>query len=919
MRFSFRILLISLAFLALLVFTPDRNPQIGFSPGIQPIDDNPDPMENPHGRRHWEWMRLHDPETGRIPPNIHRRERDFAAGQPRRQPGQAVGGLGVPGDKLVGWSFRGPWNIGGRTRALALDISDPTSQTVLAGGVSGGMWRSTDDGGSWTLTSGSSQLHSVSCIVQDTRPGHQNVFYYGTGEGRGSSTARGGDEYRGDGVFKSIDGGISWNLLPSTSTNLPQEFDQPFDFVWRMVIDHTNLVEDEVYAATWGVIYRSLDGGATWTPVLGDPNNLSRYSDLVITPAGILYATLSSEGGHSGIFRSVDGVTWSNISPTLVADYGRITMAVAPSLEVVVYFLVSSPESSSVIQFFRYLYASGDGSGSGGSWDDRTNVLRALPYPYGDYGYIHHYNPQRGYNLVVDVDPANFNKVFVGGVHFWRSVNGFTNQNGSVRVGGYYYEGRSHHADVHKLVRVPGSSAVAYTGSDGGVHKTTNLDAATVTWTSLNNGYNTSQFFTVAQDHDLPGNNVVLGGTQDNGTLWTGSDISTAEWKEIFGGDGAHCAVLDADTGDYLTSYYRANIFRVQIDPAGNILRDTRLNHDLGGEYLFINPFLSDPQQEEVMFLASSNGIWRNNDVTAIPWDNSEPISLNWEHITSDPAGDYVSALAANAQAGHSLYYGSATGGLYKVPDALTAPVGTIPANLHVGAPFPAGAYLSDIAVHPDDEDKVLVCFGNYSVQSLWYTGNGGTTWTDVEANLGGADGPSVRCVAIVPGDGVDLWLTGTSTGLYSALKWESDSVLWVQEAPETIGAAVVDDLDVRMSDRKVVVGTHGSGIFSVVVPQTTDVLPARPTVLNQNVPNPFNPITEISFNLAKAQGVRLTVHDVSGRLVRVLIDGHRDAGEHLARWDGSDDGGRRVGAGVYLYRLEAGSVVEQRKMTMIK
>jgi hypothetical protein len=256
---------------------------------------------------------------------------------------------------------------------------------------------------------------------------------------------------------------------------------------------------------------------------------------------------------------------------------------------------------------------------------------------------------------------------------------------------------------------------------------------------------------------------------------------------------------------------------------------------------------------------------------------------------------------------------------LYKVPGALTAAAGSSPIALHGHAAFPAGAYLSDIAVHPDDDNKVLVSFGNYGIHNLWYTNDGGTTWADVESNLGGPDSPSVRCVAIVPGDGVDLWLTGTSTGIYSTWWWGSGSVAWVQEAPETIGYAVVDDLMLRESDRKLVVGTHGRGIFSVIVPEATDVPQAQATSLAQNVPNPFNPDTEISFNLAAPGPARLTVHDLSGRLVRVLIEGHQGAGEHTASWNGTDSGGRPVGSGVYLYRFEAQGVFEQRKMTLIK
>jgi len=161
MRHTYWILPFVLVALALLVKTPNPTPQLPRPPGVQPVDDTLDPKENPQGRRHWEWQRLHDPATGRIPPDIHRKEVEFAARLPRRQPGVAIGGLNSGVDKFAGWSYRGPWNIGGRTRALAVDVADPSFQTLLAGGVSGGMWRSTDDGA------------SCACFLRDIRmPGN---------------------------------------------------------------------------------------------------------------------------------------------------------------------------------------------------------------------------------------------------------------------------------------------------------------------------------------------------------------------------------------------------------------------------------------------------------------------------------------------------------------------------------------------------------------------------------------------------------------------------------------------------------------------------------------------------------------------------------------------------------------------------
>lgn len=889
---------------------------------VPPIDDISEIGQDAIGRRHWEWLRQRDPSTGRIPPNMHRREQEMALTLPRRSSDEKIGGFGKDGQKVEDWSFRGPWNVGGRTRGLAIDVSDPALQTLLAGGVSGGLWRTTDEGSNWARMTGSSSLHNVSCIVQDRRPGHQNTWYYGTGEGIASSPNRGGGSYLGDGVFKSTDSGLTWNVLPSTATGIPQELDNPFNFVWRLVIDTSNTSQDEVYAATAGVIYRSVDGGESWTGVLGSAENPALHSDLAISSEGVLYATMGAEGSHPGIYRSANGVDWTDISPDLMPGFGRIALDIAPSSEELIYFLVSDPLSSVNRQMFRYTYISGNGSGSGGVWDDLSGSLSGPLYePDPEYGSYFSYWSQRGYNLMITINPANFNSVTIGGVHLWRNTVGWFYEWATERVGGYYYNGRNHHADIHKLVYQPGSSTVAYSASDGGVHKTADMTADSVQWTSLNNGLNTTQFYTVAMDQERPGNNVILGGAQDNGTLWTPSGNQEFPWVEAFGGDGAHCAVLDGDFfGDYLVSYYRANMFRIKLDPAGTVVEEGSIKPVTGGDYLFINPFITDPADETVVYLATSNGVMRNTDVTAIPLGSWEPTDLNWGQLTHEPVGDYISALATNGQDGHALYFGTSTGKVYRVDDALNAPDGSIPLPLHGNADFPEESYVSGIVVHPEDDQRILVSLGNYMIKSLWYSEDGGASWTDVEGNLAGDDGPSIRCAEVMPGSGPDLWLIGTTIGLYSTNIEVGQPVVWTREAPESIGNVIVDDLAVRVSDRKVVVGTHGRGIHSVIVPQPSAV-PGNPAkaYLAQNYPNPFNPSTQINFEMTEGGQAQLEVFDLAGRRVRVLLNENREAGRYSLRWDGTDERGQVVGAGTYLYRLQAGSFMEQRKMILLK
>lgn len=979
----------------------------------RPAVEDPD---HPHARWEWELERLADPATGRIPPNIHHREQVFASKLPRRPPGSPFG-MNETMKRADSWTYRGPSNVGGRTRALAVDVADPTLQTLVAGGVSGGMWRSEDDGASWELTTGSSQLHSVTTVAQDTRPGHENVWYYGTGEARKASADWNGGKYWGDGLFKSTDGARSWTQLASTSSQVPQDFDQPWDAVWRVAIDPSNLAQAEVYAATHGIIYRSTDGGQIWTAVLGDPTQLSKYSDIVVDPNGVVYATLSTDGGQHGIFRSTDGLTWSRINPAgLDSGHDRITMAIAPTNPDLVYFLVSDTANPVDSQLWRYEYVNGDGSGAGGSWEDRSAALGQLPSIWSD-AYDGSLVTQRGYNLVVAVSPTDASTVYVGGVHLWRSTSGFSNHLDTVRIGGWLYEGESQHADQHWLAFRPGSDRVLYVSSDGGVHRTDDAVAGTVQWDDLNNGYNTTQFYTVAIDQEAPGDPVIVGGTQDNGTQWTGSADGLSPWVEVYGGDGAFCSVLSAADGDYLVSYYYGNVVRIQIGPDGAVLRETTVNPANAGDYEFINPFITDPLDEHIVYQATSNGVWRNDDLTLIPWDRLEAATEGWSHLTHQPTGAAITALAINDEPGATLYYGTEDGRLYAVPDGRNAPAPQTPVALHDGAGFTPGAHLSNIAVHPDDDDRLLVSFGSYKVPSLWYSVDGGKSWTDVEGNLAGDDGPSVRCVTIVPQNGGDLWVCGTSTGIYSlqvdGVAGPDPEPVWTQEAPLEVGNVVVDALAVRMSDGTLVAATHGRGVFSATVATSVPVLTVdliaepvdegvriewmgpealRPSAVHvrrrsedtasrvvaeldgqargswldrdaaalagrdlyysvileegtrtaasdevhvrsgtpqphahsrsrllPNVPNPFNPATELRFHLARAGDARLDVFELSGRRVRTLHVRGLGPGEHGVSWRGLDDQGRAVSSGVYLVRLVTADAQDHQRVVLIR
>lgn len=898
---------------------PCSTPQTPSGPAALPPSAVLDRQERGEERGAWELRRLRDPRTGRLPTGIHRREQERAATLPRRAPGRGLGGAPAR-DKAAAWTKRGPHNYGGRTRALAVDVTDPSGLTLLAGGVSGGMWRSVDGGETWTLTTGSSQLHSVTCLVQDVRLGHEATWWYGTGEVIAGSPEQGGDAYRGDGIYRSDDGGRSWTVLPGTASGTPQAADQPFDGVSALALDATRSDGAVLYAATLGGILRSADGGGSWSVVLGGGRQAALCAEVAVGPAGTVYATLSSDGAVRGIFRSQDGLAWTDISPAaLEFPFHRIAIGVAPSAPGLVYFLTSDRVDKFRHQFFMHFHTAG---GADEYWYDRSAALDALPDPWGEAGNTYSLNTQRGYNLHVTVDPLSAARIYVGGVHLWRSDDAFAGGAVAQRVGGYYYpRDDEHHADQHRLVFVGGSSHVALTASDGGVHRTEDLLARTVTWESLNRGYDTTQFYTVAVDRKAAGDPVIVGGAQDHGTFWTGTTAGDAPWRLVLGGDGSHCAVIDALGGDYVLSTYKGWIFRVQLAADGTPLRVMEIDpYDLpDAARSFINPFLIPDQDEPVIYLASRQGVWRNLDYARSPWDAPWDRNLGWDQLTVGTDGEAITALAAGGDADHDLYFGTDEGGVYLVRDA-KAGRGRLPERLDGGVLAPAGSLVSAIAVHPRDRRKVLVAYGNYNVPSLWYSEDAGATWRDVEGALAGPDGPSVRCLAIVADGDRDLWLCGTSVGLFSAAGSADAEVDWVLEAPEIIGNVIVDALAVRPADRLVVAATHGRGIFSAALPPDWSVerVPGAVRIAG-SAPNPFNAGTTIAFDLPAAAQVRLEVLDLRGRRVAVLVDGRRDAGEHAVPWDGTDAAGRPVPSGVYRTRLSALGVVSEGRLACVR
>ncbi len=907
---------------------PDMNPQTKAKAASVRIPDDP------QGRATFETRRLINPKTGRIPDRMREKELAFARTLPTVNTLERA--AKQSGMNAYTWNSRGPWNLGGRTRALGVDVRN--SSILLAGGVSGGMWRTTNGGSTWAKTTQSLQLHSVSCLAQDTRSGKQDTWYYGTGEWRGNSASGEGGyaSYSGNGLFKSTNNGQSWTLLSSTATDDP-ETSWLNDYVWNVCTDPSNAAQDEVYYVFAGVVCRSTSGGSSFDWVLGYPSTyFSTYCDVAITSTGVVYATMSSydntgkyNSDSKGIWRSTDGITWTNITPAgFPSQYRRFVIGIAPSNENVVYFLGETPGTGALEHgFWKYTYVSGDGSGAGGTWEDRSANLPALGGDVGDF------DSQSSYDLICKVKPDNPSVVFFGATNLYRTTDGLATGGiypanpgaNNAWIGGYSVANNvsiteNHFVDQHAIAFKPGDPNTLYSGNDGGVFKTANDLAYPIAWETLNHGYLTTQFYTVAIDPATTGDPDIIGGMQDNGSYFVQSTSAVSAWTQNLSGDGCYCAISNGGLYWY-SSWQYGGIYRDDWDASGSYQGFTRVDPTGASNYLFVAPFALDPNNSNRMYLVEDKGLWRNSDLTAIPrWSNSTT-AVNWTKLTNSWRTNTVSAVGISTTPANRVYYGDENGGVFRLDNAHTG--NPAPVTITGSNPAWPAAYVTCIAVDSHNGDNAIVVFSNYEVPSLWYTTNGGTSWTDVSGNLendasysGTNDGPSCRWADILYVSGHPVYFVGTSTGLYSTLSLNGSSTVWAQESPTSIGNVVVDMVKSRESDGLVVAATHGYGIFSSTISTGVQKIEDRPVsfALFQNYPNPFNPETAIRYRIPERSQVTLKVFDTLGRTVATLVDKEQGPGEYQASFMAGE-----LASGVYLCRIQAGSYSAVTKMNLLK
>jgi hypothetical protein len=630
------------------------------------------------------------------------------------------------------WRWLGPGNIGGRVRSIAIDPTNPT--IVYVGSAGGGVWKTTDGGGSWFPLDDFMAVLSVSSVVID--PANPQILYAGTGEGFGNA-----DGIFGAGIFKSIDGGTTWTQLSETST---------WQAVNRLATSSDGAI---LLAATNMGMFRSANGGrfsARGTPgiqdVVFDPNDNARV--VASGPVGPMY---SWDGGLNW--------QWA----TGVPGGGRVELAWARSSPSVVF--------ASVDVNGGVLYRSNDAGATYSAVYTAGNLL----------------GPQGWYDNAIWVNPRNSNHLLVGGVGVRESLDGGAT---------WKLRTMNLHADQHAIVEDPRfdgtTNKTVYFGTDGGVFRMPDVtvDGASSVQ-NLNNNLGVTQFYAGAGN---AATGVILGGTQDNGTVVLSAGGGTSAWRQALCCDGGYAAVDPTSSFMYGSIYY-LHIYRS--NDAGSSWRLITSGLPESGVYAnFIAPFVVDPNNP-ALILAGGSSLWRTQNAFAD--------TPTWKQIIGFGGRPYFNAIAIAPNDSNVVWAARDSFAVYKATDATAA----TPSFFALTVPTD-GKLVTRISISPADSNVVYVTTGGFTANNILKTSDGGTTWT-VATGSGASGLPAapINDLAIDPRNPTTIY-AASEVGVFVS---SDGGTTWdlPQDGPANVR---VDQL--FWMGTTLVAATHGRGMFAV-------------------------------------------------------------------------------------------------------
>ena len=710
--------------------------------------------------------------------------------------GATAAGQDATTSVVSGLSFRGigPAFMSGRIVDVAVDPTRPSTWYVAAG--SGGVWKTTNAGTTFTSIFDGYGSYSIGCVSID--PNNHLVVWIGTGENNSQRSVG-----YGDGLYKSVDGGKSF-----AKAGLEKS-----EHIAKVLIDPRD--SQVVYVASQGPLwspggdrglYKTADGGKTWSVALSISENTG-VTDIAFDPRNpdVIYAasyqrrrhvwTLIDGGPESSLYKSADaGKSWRKINGGLPAgDKGRIGLAVSPINPDVVYATVEAGKGEGGF------YRSEDG---GETWGKKSAAMSSSPQYYQE----------------LFVDPKVFDRVYA--VDTLLQV---TEDGGAT----FHSVGeRWKHVDNHSVWIDPSDSDHLIVGCDGGLYET---------WDRGRN-YNykanlpITQFYKIAVDDDKPFYNV-YGGTQDNATQGGPSrtnnvhGIRNSDWFVTVFGDGFDPVVDPANPNIIYSQWQYGGLVRYDKKSGERI--DIKPQEDKGGPPLRWNwdsALILSPHSPTRLYYAAQI-VFRSDDRgetwKAISPDLSRNVDRNalkvmgrvWgvDAVAKNDSTSFYGSVVALAESPlvEGLIYAGTDDGLIQITED-----GGKTWKKVEEFPFtntPGHVYVSDIETSRHDPNTVYACLdhhqnGDFKPYLLRSTDRG-KNWVLISSDL--PERGTVYTIAVDHGS-ADLLFVGTEFGVFTTLDggkhWKA-----LKSGIPPIG---VRDLEIQRRENDLVVGTFGRGIY---------------------------------------------------------------------------------------------------------
>ena len=734
----------------------------------------------------------------------------------------------VTADLMRGLRFRliGPANTSGRVTAI--DVANtPGRRTIYLAFASGGIWKTTNNGTTWSPVFDDAGFTNVSEVV--VAPSNANIVWAGTGE-RNSLRSQGW----GDGVYKSTDAGRTWKNVGLTGNTQ----------IGRIAIHPRN--PETVYVAgmgdLWGAssgrgVFKTTDGGTTWQKVLF-ANDTVAFVDLKMDPANpeVLYAagwhrlrrgggTMEGAGAGSGIWKTVDGGrTWRKLTDASLRNglpteaMGRIGIAIAPKNPRIVYAVIQVARSSitPTVSAAGGVFRSED---AGTTWT-RVNDVSALP----DYYYNEVY-----------VDPNNSDRIFINSVQVSVSTDGGKTFS--------TLEMNRVHVDHHALWINPDDSKHMLLGNDGGLHAT--YDGGE-TWEHFY--HPVGQFYEVNIDSTKTPYHV-CGGLQDNG-VWCGPNrtrdragITNADWYAVYGGDGFHSAVSpDSPQIRFAESQFagisRCNTVTSDCDSIRPAAEDAGMEAGREFRWDWNTPFFISRYNPTVLYLGG-NYLFKLTD-RARHWEIISPEVTRSNPANPEPDTGYTSyhsihSIAESPRDRNVLWVGTNDGLIWVTQDG-GKNWRNVTANIPDAAP--QRCFVAEIDASNYDARKAYVAFDCHQRNDykpyVYVTSDAGARFVNISGDL-----PADAGSWVVREDNVNpqLLYVGNERGLYVSTQGGNQ---WLR-LKNNLPTVSVRDVDIAPATRELVVGTFGRSVYVL------DLIPLQ----------------EMVDSVAKTDGYLFTVRDV--------------------------------------------------------